>query len=97
MTILVPGWYQGRLYLRILNQFKFIDNKTKKVGNIKVSLVIFFTILNIVNIAKTGPRSKMIDRVRYFGCLIKITKSHKKSFYSFLRRPYNEHMFQFSC
>ena len=37
-------------------------------------------ILDIVIIAKTGPGSKMIDRVLCFGCLIKITKSHKKNF-----------------
>ena len=29
-------------------------------------------IFNILDIAKTGPGSKMIDRIRYFGCLIKI-------------------------
>ena len=69
----------------------------KKVGIKKVSLGKFFNILDIVIIAKTGPGSKMIDRVRDFGCLTKLTKSHKKSFKPFLRRPYNEHMFQFSC
>ena len=29
-------------------------------------------IFNILDIAKTGPGSKMIDRIRYFGFLIKI-------------------------
>ena len=42
----------------------------------KVSLVNFLNILDIVIAAKTSPGSKMIDRVQYFGCLIKITKSH---------------------
>ena len=69
----------------------------KRVGIKKVSLVKFFNILDIVITAKTGPRSKMIDRVQYFGCLIQINKSHKKSFYQFLRRPYNDHTLQFSC
>ena len=52
----------------------------KRVGIKKVLLLIFFNIFDIVIIAKTGPGSKMIDRVQYFGCLIKLTKSHKKSF-----------------
>ena len=52
----------------------------KKGWDQKGSSSDFINILDIVIIAKTGPGSKMIDRVRYFGCLIKLTKSHKKSF-----------------
>ena len=43
----------------------------------------FFDILDIVITAKTGPGAKMIDRVRYFSCLIKITKSHIKKIIHF--------------
>ena len=68
---LVPGL----ISLRILDQFKyflifilfgiFVDNKLKRVGIKKVSLVKFWNILDIFNTAKTGPGSKMHDRVRY--------------------------------
>ena len=32
---------------------------------------------DIVNTAKTGPGSKMVDRVRYFGYSLKRIKRHK--------------------
>ena len=44
---------------------------------------IFEYILDIVNAAKTGLESKMVDRVRYFRYLSKRIKSHKKYFYPF--------------
>ena len=111
MAILDPGQLVlGLLSLRILlDQFKyffifilfgiFVDNKMKKKLNQKGFSNEIFNIglLDIVITAKTGPGSKMIDRVQYFGGLLKITKIHKKTFYPFLRRPYNEHMVQFSC
>ena len=54
-------------------------------------------ILNIVFTAKTGPGSKMVDRVWHFDYLLKRIKSHAKSLYAFLRRPYNLHVIQFLC
>ena len=79
MTILVPGWSRADYLLEysinsniiffIFILFViFVDNKMKKVGIKKVSLVIYFNILDIVITAKNGTGSKMIDRVRYFGC-----------------------------
>ena len=41
--------------------------KSKKVGIKKDTLVNILNIIDIVNAAKTGPGSKMVDRVRYFG------------------------------
>ena len=97
MTILVQGWSWANYLLKYSIKSNiilifilfgiFVDNKMKKVGIKKVSLVKFFNILDIVITAKACPGSKMIDRVRYFGCLIQINKSHKTSFYPFLRRP----------
>ena len=49
----------------------------------KDSLVKILNIFDIVNAAKTGPESKIVDRVRYFGYLLKRIKSHKKYFYPF--------------
>ena len=54
-------------------------------------------ILDIVNTTKTGPESKMVDRVWYFAYQLKRIKSNTKSLYAFLRRPYNEHVIQFLC
>ena len=75
MAILVSGWSQADYLLEysinsnIFILFGiFVDKKRKKVGFKKVSLVKMFNILDIVITAKTGPWSKMIDRVWYFGC-----------------------------
>ena len=61
-----------------------VDDKMKKVGIKKDSLV---KILNIYSTSsmpqKTGPESKMVDKVRYFRYLSKRIKSHKNIFIHF--------------
>ena len=95
MSILVPGWSRADYLLEYsINSNIFFYSYTlwdlcskqneKKVGIKKVSLVKYFNILDIIITAKTGPGSKMIDRVWYYiGCLIKITKGHKNLFIHF--------------
>ena len=72
MAILVLGL----ISLRILDQFKyfflifipfgiFLNNNMKKIAIQKVSVVKFSNIPDIFNTPKTGPGSKMHDRVWY--------------------------------
>ena len=86
MTILVPGWSRADYLLEYsVNSFFYdfillriiVDDKMKKSWDQKG----FSS--DIVNAAKTGPGSKMVDRVRYFRYLSKRIKSHKKYFYPF--------------
>ena len=61
-----------------------VDDKMKKVGIKKgFSSENFEYILDIVNAAKTGPESKMVDRVRYFRYLSKGSRVIKIIFIHF--------------
>ena len=58
--------------------------KMKIVGIKKgFSIENFEYLLDIVDAAKTGPASKMVDMVPYFRYLSKRIKSHKNYFYPF--------------
>ena len=93
MTILVPGWSRADYLLEYsVNSFFYdfillriiVDDKNEKSWDQKrFSSENFEYILDIVNAAKTGPESKMVDRVRYFRYLSKRIKSHKNIFIHF--------------
>ena len=93
LTILVPGWSRADYLLEYsVNSFFYVfillriivDDKMKKSWDQKgFSSEKFEYILDIVNAEKTGPESKMVDRVWYFRYLSKRIKSHKNYFYPF--------------
>ena len=104
MTISVPGWSRVDYLLEYLVNSNismifllfgiFVDDKMKKVGIKKDSLVNILNIPDISNTAKTGSVSKMVDRVKFW---LIIKKFIKIIFYLFLRRLYNERVIHFLC
>ena len=64
----------------------------------KVSVVKFWNTLDIICSIprKLVPGIKCMTGSSISARNLKKIKSHKQSFYAFLRRPYNEHLIQFS-
>ena len=93
MTISVPGWSRVDYLLEYLVNSNismifllfgiFVDDKMKKGGIKKDSLVNILNIPDIANTAKTGPVSKMVDRVKFW---LIIKKIHKNYFLSFFKK-----------